>query len=117
MANELRLHANWVSGQVTDNPLLIGANTMNSSALASLPVVDTTNYAALTLDPASTSPEIVWVTAHTGGATVATILRAQESTTPKQFSAGTRWVHAPTSWDFNYLKTPMSRLYAKANYR
>jgi hypothetical protein len=117
VANELRLHANWVNGQVTDNPLLIGASTMNSVALASLPVVDTTNYAALTLDPASASPEIVWVTAHTAAATVATILRAQENTTAKQFSAGTRWVHAPTAYDYNYGKNPMTRLFAKANYR
>lgn len=102
MANEKRVRANAVGGSIDDNPLLIGATTLTSAALAALPVIDTTNYAALTLDPDGVegSPEIVYVTAHTTGATTATIVRAQESSVAIQHSVDIPWVHAPTVKDF-----------------
>jgi hypothetical protein len=117
MANQARRRYNFMSGTLTDNPLLIGATTFNSAGLAAFPTVSSTEYAAITISPLSLTPEIVWITAHTFGQTVATIIRGRESTSALQWSSGTRWAHTATTWDYSYLKTPMSRTYARANYR
>jgi hypothetical protein len=100
--NALRLRGNFLSGTVSDNPLLVSATTLNSANLATLPVVDSAHHMALTLDPSGLtgSPEIVWVTAHSAAATSATILRAQEGTSARQFSQNTTWINAPTKLDY-----------------
>lgn len=107
MANEIRIRTNFVAGLVEDNPLTSSATLLTSAGLASLPVIDTTNHAAIILDPDGVggSPEIVWVTAHTASATTATILRAQESTSSRQHERDTPWVHSATATDFTSSAT------------
>ena len=102
MANEYRVRASGVQGTITNNPLLVGATTMNGAGLADLPAIGATQFAAITLDPLGTAgaPEVVWVTAHTASATSATIVRAREGTTARQHASGTAWVHGPTPADY-----------------
>ena len=102
MANELRTRTNFVGGLVEDNPLTNVATTLTSAGLAALPVIDTTNHAALILDPDGIhgAPEIVWVTAHSASSTTATIARAQESTSAREHLRDTYWVHTATIYDF-----------------
>ena len=106
MANELRTRTNFVGGLVEDNPLTNVATTLTSAGLAALPVIDTTNHAAIILDPDGIhgAPEIVWVTAHSASSTTATILRAQESTSARQHLRDTYWVHTATVRDFSNVK-------------
>lgn len=102
MANEKRLRANNVGGLVEDNPLTNSATTLTSAGLAALPVIDTTNHAALVIDPdgLETAPEIVYVTAHASGAQTATIARAQEGSIAAQHSVDIPWIHTATVKDF-----------------
>jgi hypothetical protein len=85
--------------------------------LAAFPTVSSAEYVVIVFAPLSTTPEIAYITAHNFGQTNATILRGREGTTGTQWAAGTRWAHVPTSVDWDYLRTPMSRLYARANYK
>lgn len=102
MANEIRRRYNFKSGTITDNPLTNSATTMNSTNLAGLPAVGSTEYAVLVLDPAGTGngPEVVYVTAHTGSATSATIVRGREGTTAVQHSSNVTWIHVATAADY-----------------
>lgn len=102
MANEKRSRTNNVGGLIEDNPLTNVATTLTSAALSALPVIDTTNHAVIVLDPDGLegAPEIVYVTAHTSGATTATIARAQEGSSALQHSVDVPWVHTPTVLDF-----------------
>lgn len=97
MANEIRAKFNLVSGTLS-GALTNVATSMSSAGLANLGVIDTTNHAAIVIEN-----EIVWVTAHTSGATTATILRAQEGTAAAAHNSGVAWVHGPTALDENYL--------------
>jgi len=99
------LFSNHESGTTTDNPLLIGATTINSAAFADLPTVTSPDFMWLTLDPTGSAgaPEIVKVTAHTATATSCTITRAQQSTTARQHASGTSWAAALTSSDLDGL--------------
>ena len=92
----------FLSGTITDNPLLIGATSINSAALANLPAITSPDVAVLVLDPTGSAgaPEVIWVTAHTGSATSATISRAKEGSTARQHANGIAWVHGPTIMDF-----------------
>lgn len=101
-----RIRSAFLSGTITDNPLLIGATTINSAALANMPAVSSPDIAVMILDPTGSAgaPEVVWVTAHTGGATSATIQRAKEGTTARQHALGIAWAHGPTLMDFNNKK-------------
>lgn len=105
MANEKRVRVNGVGGLIDDNPLTIAATTLTSTGLGPLPLINTTNYAAIVLDPdgLESAPEIVWITSHAANATTATILRSQEGTTAIAHSVDIPWVHAPTIKD--YLKS------------
>lgn len=102
MANEERVRQNFISGTTTDNPLTSGATSFNSAGLASLEAIDSAEHAVIVLDPtgAGNGPEIVYITAHTGGATSATITRGREGTSAVQHASGTGWVHGPTQSDF-----------------
>jgi hypothetical protein len=93
MANEIRARFNLVSGTLSGS-LTNVATSMSAAGLANLGVIDATNYAAITIEN-----EVVWVTAHTGGATTATILRAQEGTSAVAHNSGVAWQHGPTAFD------------------
>lgn len=104
MANERRLRANLATGIITDNPLTTTTTVVNSASFATLPVVDTATHLPIILNPAqasvpSTNAEIVYVTAHSSGATIATIVRAREGTVASGFNVSTTWVHGPTVAD------------------
>lgn len=103
MANEIRLRRNNQTGTITDNPLAIGATTINSAAFTLLPTVDATNHLLLILDPlgATGTPEIVRVTAHTAAATSCTIVRAQEGSTARSFVFNTTWFWGPVASDYS----------------
>ena len=102
MAIIIRKKAGFVSGTITDNPLLVGATTMNGAALANIPAVVSPDICVLVLDPTGSAgaPEIVYITAHTAAATSATIARGKESTTARQHLQTVAWVHMPTIPDF-----------------
>lgn len=91
-----RVRTNNVFGTTTDNPLTAGATTMNSAGLANLAAVSSAE-AIIVLDPnrVNGAPEIVVVTAHTGSATSATIVRGQFGTSAREHPSGTEWVHGP----------------------
>lgn len=91
----------FLSGTITDNPLTNVATTINSAALASLPAIASPDIAVLVLDPTGSAgaPEVVYVTAHTGSATSATISRGQEGSSARQHASGIAWVHGPTTYD------------------
>lgn len=105
-----RIRTNNVFGTLTDNPLLIGATTMNGAGLANLEAV-TSNHAVIVLDPlrVAGAPEIVIVTAHTAAATSATITRAAYGTTARQHAQGVLWIHAPTVDDVIRICTSGTR--------
>ena len=113
MANDFRLRGNFLSGQVADAPLLVGATTMNSPGLASLPVIDSTTYMALVIDPSGTGgpPEIVHVTDHASLATSATIVRAREGSGAREHAATTTWINSPTTYDFPAARPPQDRVW------
>lgn len=92
----------FLSGTITDNPLTNVATTINSAALASLPAIASPDIAVLVLDPTGSAgaPEVVYVTAHTGSATSATISRGKEGSAARQHASGIAWVHGPTLYDF-----------------
>ena len=91
----------FLSGTITDNPLSAAATTINSAALANLPAIASPDIAVLVLDPAGSAgaPEVVYVTAHTGSATSATISRAQEGSSAREHASTIPWVHGPTTYD------------------
>lgn len=97
MANEIRARFNFVSGTLSGS-LTNVATSMSAAGLANLGVIDATNHAAITIEN-----EIVWVAAHTGGATTATILRGQEGTSAVAHNAGVAWQHGETAIDDIYI--------------
>lgn len=108
------LYHNLVSGTITDNPLAIGATTINSAGFANLPAVVGPDTLRITLDPAGINglPEIVLVTAHTAAATSITVTRAQETANGGNAAhahiLGTQWAHSATraAWEeLPYRKT------------
>lgn len=107
MANEIRARFNLVSGTLS-GALTNVATSMSSAGLANLGVIDSTNHAAITIEN-----EIVWVTAHTGGATTATILRGQEGTSAAAHSSAVAWQHGPTALDLGirFWNPPACRVY------
>lgn len=103
MPNELRTRSNMVSGALTAQ-LDIAGTVMTSPGLATLPVIDATNSAAITLFVVDSSGrilayEVVKVTAHAAGASTATVVRAQEGTAAQTWLEGSRWTHSWTAVD------------------
>lgn len=99
-----RIRVNFFRGFI-DDALTAGELTISSPDLARLPALGVDEYIPLTIDPRgdptnpATAPEIVWITAHTAGATVGTIARGQEDTVARAHDAGTLIVCAPTTLD------------------
>lgn len=102
MANELELRQNGIGGLVEDNPLTNVATTPTSAGLAAMNAVTSTSFMWVVIDPDGIggAPEHVKVTAHSAGATTATILRGQGGTTAREHAAGTPWIHGPVADDF-----------------
>lgn len=105
-----RLRTNSVFGTTLDSPLTAGALTFTSAALAIVPIV-AGNHFIVTLDPLRQygEPEIVIITSHTSGATVASITRASYGTIARTHPAGTVWVHAPLVEDVTVITTSVAR--------
>jgi hypothetical protein len=105
VATGTRLRPGTVYGTLSDALLTNsgGAVTMNSVGLgtAFVPTI-TTQYMPVILDPQQQNgaPEIVWVTAHAGGATTATVLRQQEGSALRAHLSGEFWVAGPTPQDY-----------------
>lgn len=101
MANELRVRQNNLGGRVENNPLAVGDTSLTSSALAAAVVVGATQHLPIILDPdgITGAPEIAYITAHTAGATTATLLRGREGTTARQHRQDTEWIHGPLVTD------------------
>lgn len=82
-------------------PGTVSTSTLSSPALARLPVIDTSNHAAITLmDVAGGKYEVVHVTGHAAGATTATVVRGREGSTAQAWPSGTSWHQGPTAADF-----------------
>lgn len=107
------IYSNFFSTVITDNPLTIGASTVNAAGLSSFPTVAAPDYAWLTLDSSAINgaPEIVKVTSHSASATVASIVRGQQGTTARQHPSGTRLVQSITQSD---LVTMNARMFDSA---
>ena len=105
MSTGTRLRSGTVYGTLSDALLTnsSGAVTMNSVGLgtAFVPAISGAQYMPVILDPQQQigAPEIVWVTAHTGSATAATVVRAQEGSTLRAHNSGEFWVAGPTPMD------------------
>lgn len=95
-----RVRTNFVSGNVDNAPLAVGDQTLESAELADLPEIASPDVAVLVLGPLTEAPEIVHVTAHSAGATTATIARAREGSAEAEWAQGTGWDHAPTVRDY-----------------
>lgn len=99
------LYRNFLGGLISDNPLTIGATTINSANFANLPVIAAPSTMWLTLDPRSLNgtPEIVLVTAHTASATVITVTRGQQTAlggfAARQHAVNTEWISGLTADD------------------
>lgn len=98
MAATNRLFVDFISG-VTDVALSAGDTTISGPFLADLPAVADPDFIALILDPefVGGNPEVVWVTAHTAGATTATIQRGKEGTSARAHVSGIKVVAALTA--------------------
>jgi len=102
------LYPNLKGGTITDNPLAIGATTINSAGFANLPVVTSPDILWLTLDPDALvgAPEIVKVTAHSSAATSVTVARGQQSTTARAHNLAEVWNCVLTEQDLAIINTP-----------
>jgi len=103
MANEIRVRANFVAGQLS-SAMLTGDTTIQGAGLADLPAIGASEFAPVAIfrtDNAGrvTQKEIVHVTAHTAGATSATCTRGREGTTAQTWNAGDRFSHTDTALD------------------
>lgn len=77
-------------------------STLSSPALSRLPVIDTTGHAAIALTDAATGNyEIVHAISHAAGAATATVQRAREGSTAREWPSGTTWQHGPTAKDIS----------------
>lgn len=98
MAATNRLFVDFVSG-TTDVALSNGDTTISGAFLADLPEVADPDFIALVLDPefVGGDPEIVWVTAHTAGATTATVERGKEGSSARAHVSGIKVVASLTA--------------------
>lgn len=104
MANEKRVLANFLGGEVLENPLLAAATTMTNPAFVAFPAIGTTEHMPLTFDPDGIegAPFIKNITAHTALSDTVTITAvAQENTTERAVSQGIPFAHAATTKDLN----------------
>lgn len=103
MANELRVRANLLPTLVLTSAYDPSSDTTIAAAeLASWPVIDATNHMAVMVDwdRATGTPFILYITAHSSGATTATVAKDQEGTTATSVPIGTECIHGPTVQDY-----------------
>jgi hypothetical protein len=103
MANERRVRENQRHGVITDNPLSAAATSVNSAEFATeLPAIGATEHCILVLDPAGVNgdPEILTVISHTAATTTATVTRGDEGSVARDHPQGTKWILAPTTYDY-----------------
>lgn len=102
MANEIRVRALSLGGYVEDDPLSSGATTLTSAGLQAVPAIDSTKHLPIILDPDGEdgAPMLAYITAHTAAASTATIVGAQEGTSPREVRKRLPWRHTPTLRDF-----------------
>lgn len=113
MANEIRVRANFVAGQLSSG-MLTGDTLMQGAGLADLPAIGSTEYAPIAIFRTDNAgrviqKEIVYVTAHTAGATSATVTRGREGTTAQAWNAGDRFSHTDTALDNLIVCTSSTR--------
>ena len=113
MANEIRVRANFVAGQLS-SAMLTGDTTIQGAGLADLPAIGASEFAPIAIfrtDNAGrvTQKEIVWVTAHTAGATTATATRGREGTTAQAWNVGDRFSHTDTALDNTIVCTEATK--------
>lgn len=103
MANERRVYANLGGGLVEDNPLAAAATTLTSAGLAPLPAIGSTEHLVVVFDPDGLTgvPYAKRITAHTAGASTATIEAAALSVGEM---GATRDVPRDTPWVATMLK-------------
>lgn len=101
-----RKRTNFVAGTLSASITNV-ATTISGAGLAALPVIASPDYAILALDPDASAgaPELVKVTAHSSGATTATITRAQESTSARAHASGVAFRQVVTSTDWSLIET------------
>jgi hypothetical protein len=104
VANELRRWANLCGGLVEDNPLAAAATTLTSAGLLALPAVAATEHYVIVFDPDGShggAPFAKRVTAHTAGATTATIEAAALWGTARDIPRDCPWVHTVVAEDLD----------------
>lgn len=95
----MRIRTNFADGNL-DASVSDSDTSLSSPGFADLPVVTGGDHIALVLEPESSAPEVVWVTAHTASATTVTVSRGEEGTTAVAHADDSFWTHAPTAKDF-----------------
>lgn len=114
-----RKRQNFIGGQL-DAELTTSGLEMSSPGLSSLEAVSSDEYMPIVLDPDGYhgSPEIVYIHAHTAGASTATLAddgsatpvrEAKEGTTARTHPKDTYWAHAFTERDFNLATHAVER--------
>ena len=88
-----RIRTPAIGGLVEDNPLASGATTLTSAGLAALPTFAAGDWGIITFDPNGRTgePFSKKVTAHTAGATTATIEAAAIQGTARSIDRDTPW--------------------------
>lgn len=101
-----RKYQNFISGTLSAG-ITSSDTTLSSTGLASMMAIANPDTLTIVLDPLGVdgAPEIVHVTAHSGGASAATVLRAREGTTARSHNQNTAWVATVTDTDFERLDT------------
>lgn len=107
----MRLRYNDLFGKLSTG-ITSGATTFSSAVLASLPDIVAPDVLVLCLNPSidltkGSNFEIIWVTAHTAGASSATIARGKEGSTGIAFTTDTVWENAATVADYGAI-TPQT---------
>lgn len=101
-----RKYQNFVSGTLSAGITSVDSS-MESTGLAQMMAISNPHTMTVVLDPEGVdgAPEVVWVVAHVGSVTTASILRGQEGTTARSHNQDTPWVHAITDTDIERLDT------------
>lgn len=108
----MRKFANLISGTLSAD-LVTSGTTLSSAILASVPEIISPDEFVIVIDPEDAgafSPEVVYVTAHTAGATTATVTRAREGTADPGASwpSGTKIIGAVSKAFFEAAETAIA---------